>query len=381
MTHKKIIIAGSGRIGSALGLILRELNPEPLDLFIGDADAGIARATADWITGGSSAKGSVEPFTMHTESPDKPMERLMKEADIILDCLPGSAAPQVAQLALDHDLHYANLTEHIQETKAIQLMAKNAGKGFVLQSGLAPGFVNVLANHLYREFSALTGQKKVDYIGMKVGALTPHSHAPHFYGFTWSSIGVATEYVKPAEVIRDYEKTTKDALSERRWLILDGISYSEDLTSGGAADLPDAFEGIAENLDYKTLRYPGHYRFIEGLLAKVTNTSDKANELHRLMVEQIPFVDDDMVIIYACVRGKDKSGKMLLKEKYYKIEPVSIGEKKLSAIQATTAASLAEVSAMLLTDQYHGVIGQSQLDPEAFLNGNFTSRIYRWDIV
>ena len=31
---------------------------------------------------------------------------------------------------------------------------------------------------------------------MKVGALSTHAHAPHFYGFTWSAIGVATEYVK-----------------------------------------------------------------------------------------------------------------------------------------------------------------------------------------
>ena len=51
---------------------------------------------------------------------------------------------------------------------------------------------------------------------MKVGALTAHAHQPHFYGFTWSPIGVATEYVKPSRVIRDYQITEQPALVRPR---------------------------------------------------------------------------------------------------------------------------------------------------------------------
>ena len=46
-------------------------------------------------------------------------------------------------------------------------------------------------------------------------------------------------------------------------VVIDGITYEEDLTSGGAADLPAALEGRVRNLDYKTLRYPGHYAWVE----------------------------------------------------------------------------------------------------------------------
>jgi hypothetical protein len=71
-----------------------------------------------------------------------------------------------------------------------------------------------------------------------------------------SPVGVATEYLKDTIVLRDYVKTTLPSLSERANIIIDGITYEEDLTSGGAADLPDALSGKVCSLDYKTLRYP-----------------------------------------------------------------------------------------------------------------------------
>ncbi|MDI1305570.1 MAG: saccharopine dehydrogenase, partial [bacterium] len=86
-----------------------------------------------------------------------------------------------------------------------------------------------------------------------------HAVAPHYYGFTWSPVGVATEYLEDTIVIRNSIKTTLPSLSERKTVIIDGITYEEDLTSGGAADLPDALSGKVGSLDYKTLRYPGHY--------------------------------------------------------------------------------------------------------------------------
>jgi hypothetical protein len=51
-----------------------------------------------------------------------------------------------------------------------------------------------------------------------------------------SPVGVATEYLKDTIVLR-LRKTTVPSLSERATIIIDGRTY-EDLTSGGAADLP-----------------------------------------------------------------------------------------------------------------------------------------------
>ena len=77
------------------------------------------------------------------------MSRL-SEADAILDCLPGSQAPRMAQLARDHGCHYLNLTEYVAETNAVLEIAQGADTCFALQCGLAPGYINVLAHHLFQ---------------------------------------------------------------------------------------------------------------------------------------------------------------------------------------------------------------------------------------
>ena len=59
---------------------------------------------------------------------------------------------------------------------------------------------------------------------------------------------MATLYVKPAQIIRDFKLILKASLTERSKIILNGIEYEEDLTSGGAADLPEALAGNTRNL-------------------------------------------------------------------------------------------------------------------------------------
>jgi saccharopine dehydrogenase-like NADP-dependent oxidoreductase len=304
-------------------------------------------------------------------------ETYLGGADIILDCLPGNLAPRIARLAKKYRLHYANLTEYVQETTDVIQIANTAETGFILQSGLAPGFINVLANGLYQKFSQDNQVEVVDSIAMKVGALTQNAASPHFYGFTWSPVGVATLYVKPAQIIRDFKLIMKASLTERSTIILGGVQYEEDLTSGGAADLPEALVGKTRNLDYKTLRYPGHYHWIDSILRQIPYGEDRVKKLQSAMEQNIPNIENDVVIIYASVSGKDHQGKYRMLEKYYKINPMTVGGKLLRAIQSTTAAGLAECARLLLMNKYSGCILQSQIDPEDYLSGPFISRVYQ----
>jgi len=87
-------------------------------------------------------------------------------------------------------------------------------------------------------------------------------------------------------------------------------------------------------------------------------------------------VEDDVVIAYAAIEGKDQQGVLRGIQASYRIEPTYVGTKKLRAIQTTTASSLAEVARMLLTDKWSGPVFQSQLDVEEFMNGPFVKPIY-----
>ena len=372
----QIVIAGAGGMGSATGLLLRELGDFAVDIAVGDADPEKAAAAAAWIREGSAQPGTVHAFHLPAEGTSPEFEEVLSRGHILLDCLPGREAPRMARLARNFDLHYANLTEHVKETEEILEIAHGAGRGFLLQTGLAPGYVNVLGHGLFQRFCREHGVGSADRLEMRVGALPTTARPPHFYGFTWSSIGVATEYVKPATVLRDYRRTARPSLSERLHILIDGVLYEEALTSGGAADLPAALEGKVRHLDYKTLRYPGHYAWIEELLGQLPEGEHRADHLLQRMQEAIPFVEDDLVVIYAAVEGRGADGSLHRLESSRLIRPRRVGARTLKAIQGTTAAGLAESARLLLNEDIQGVCLQSQIDPAHFMAGPFVAEIF-----
>jgi len=374
---KKIFIAGAGGIGEAAALLLREWSEVETEIYLGDVNAENLKKAKNFVLENSGKTSKVETVLMNPEGLTDELKAAFEASDVLLDCSPGGQAPKMARFAFDFKMHYANLTEYVAETDEIINLARNAETGFVLQTGLAPGFINVLAMSLYRRFVDNYENEKVEKIGMKVGALTAHAHEPHFYGFTWSPIGVATEYVKDSRVLRNYKITERPALSSRETIVIGARTYEADLTSGGAADLPDFFAGKAKDLDYKTLRYVGHYEWVERQIKKLTKDKNLPNRLQEVMLQAIPSVEDDLVLVHASVDGFAADGRRRMIEKAFYAEPIEIDGKSLRAIQTTTAAPLCESATMLLSGKYKGVVLQSQLNPEKFMNGNFVSRIYR----
>ncbi|MBK9271777.1 MAG: saccharopine dehydrogenase [Saprospiraceae bacterium] len=357
--------------------MLAEMRDMPCEIFIGDIDHELAASVARWIQDGASGLVQVEPFYLNSTDLNSQVDYILSAAEIILDCLPGGQAPAMAALALKYKLHYINLTEYVAETQQITRMCEDADTGFVLQAGLAPGFINILAHKLYNSFVAEHQNEKVEKISMKVGALTRVVKAPHYYGFTWSPIGVATEYLKDTVAIRGGEKVNIPALSGTTEMMIDGLCYEDDFTSGGAADLPDFFLGKTKELDYKTIRYPGHFNWVRQQIATIDHKDPRPEySLLELMQKSIPHVEDDLIVIYASVEGYDRKGILRIKEKSMIIHPKMVGSHKLKAIQITTAAPMLECARMLLTGNYKGSVPQSSIDPEEFMKGPFVQMAF-----
>jgi saccharopine dehydrogenase-like NADP-dependent oxidoreductase len=368
----RICIAGAGGIGRAVAVLLREYGEVKFDIHIGDINLDASFDAKTWIEKAGQNSGFVRPFDMKKEG----WQEKLGDIDLVLDCLPGKFAPKMAQLALDLDAHYVNLTEYVAETKQIMALVKGAKRGFGLQSGVAPGFVNVLGKRLFEEFCAKHGVEKANDLEMRVGALSRNTVAPHYYGFTWSTIGVATEYVKTAEVVRDHKFIEVPSLTGRRELMVDGLLLEEDFTSGGAADIPVTYQEQIANIDYKTLRYPGHWAWVDELLKNAPEGEEKIDFLEREMLKTIPAVEEDLIIVYAAVEGHDKNGVLRRMEASYYVEPLKIGEVSLRAIQSTTAAGMAEIARLVLSGKYQGTLLQSQVDTADYLNGPFVRAVY-----
>ena len=375
MQKHTIFIAGAGGIGKAAALILANDDRLKYHIILGDVNKTTLEAAKKYVINGTAVDVIIDVHIMDGGD-EEALETLMPSVDVILDCLPGKFAPKMARLAKAYHCHYANLTEYVAETNEIIDIAKDADTCFVLQTGLAPGFINILGMKLLSTLQQRYSMESIDHLEMKVGALSTYAVSPHYYAFTWSTVGVATEYVKDSVILKNGEVISVKALSDPKTLNIDGVVYEDNFTSGGAADLPHALKGIVKNVDYKTLRYPGHYAWVAKQLEDIGHGPHTIKVLEDRMKSQIPHVEDDVVVVYAAVQGVDKDGLVRRTEKAYHIEPSMVGNHKLKAIQTTTAAPLCQMAYLMITQQWKGLKLQSKIDPDLFLAGHFVKKVY-----
>lgn len=372
----KIFIAGSGGIGRAAALFILDAQDWNCEVVIGDTSRQQLEEASEWIHSGIGHTNGLSAFIMPEDGNAEAFNNVLKDADVLLDCLPGRFAPAMARLCLQYGMHYVNLTEYVNETKEIKELAKDADTGFILQTGLAPGYINNLGVHLAETFMTRYKVDKLDRLSLRVGALSQFCESPHYYGFTWSSIGVATEYVKDSEAVRNHEIVRLPSLTERETIIINGKTYEADLTSGGAADLPEAFKDDIKTIDYKTIRYPGHFDWVKNYLKSVQDSDSKIDQLEKHMLKEIPHMEDDVVVIYASASGLDQHGKFRSLQSTQHVYPLIVGGIHLRAIQTCTAAPMVECARLLLSGDYKGIITQSQIDPAAILDGTIVRQAY-----
>jgi saccharopine dehydrogenase-like NADP-dependent oxidoreductase len=380
---RKVAIFGAGGIGRAIACFLADHQTVDEIRVVDTSAAQLASCRADL----QEVLGETR-LLERVGKPDEPeTAAFLAESELIFDCLPGRFALEVAQLARQLGKHYVNATEHVAATGEIHKLAADAGQAFVLQAGLAPGYVNILAMSLIAEAEAratadLWEIVSFERLEMRVGALTLNAGPPSHYGFTWSTAGVATEYVENALVVRDHALKELPSLSERRHRVLGGVTYEEDLTSGGAADLCAALAGKIRDIDYKTLRWPGHYDYVDQVLASHRN-ADRATRIHHLemaLIRDVPHVELDKITLYAglelIVKRRSGQAEKRRLEAFKDVFGLEVGGTKLRAIQATTASSLAQVGILALEQGWRGVKTQSMIPPEAFLSGRIVNQVY-----
>ena len=99
-------------------------------------------------------------------------------------------------------------------------------------------------------------------------------------------------------------------------------------------------------------------------------------DLQKNMLATIPNIEDDQIVIYAAVEGKDTNGVLRRHEVAKNIKPQKVGKHLLRAIQTTTAAPLVQSIQWLLENKINGITLQSELEAKTFLNGAFIKRVY-----
>ena len=135
----------------------------------------------------------------------------MAQVDAVLSAIPYYFNGTLAALAVEAGVHFADLggnTEIVFQQKALDAAAKAKGITIVPDTGLAPGMINVLAEHGIRSLDT------VDSVKLFVGGLPQHPEPPLNYQIVYSIEGVLDYYSTLSWVVRDGERVQVPALSE-----------------------------------------------------------------------------------------------------------------------------------------------------------------------
>lgn len=289
------------------------------------------------------------------------LQDLLRGQEAVLSCLPYSLNTAVASAAHALGIHYFDLTEDVPTTRHIRDLATTAKGIMAPQCGLAPGFIGIVGAHLAGRFD------KVRSIRLRVGALPQNPTGLLGYAFNWSPEGVVNEYLNDCEVIEEGVLKSVSAMEWLETIHIDGIQLEAFTTSGGLGTMCETFADRVENLDYKTMRYPGHVKLMNFFFHELLMREDRA-AAGRILTNAKPPVSDDVVYVHVAVEGW-RDGQLGREEFVRAYYPLEIAGKSRTAIAWTTSASVAAVIEMVRDGKLpqQGFLKQEEIPLERYL--------------
>lgn len=347
----KLALLGAGHIGQRIARLLHGSGDYAITVF--DREAGPLQPLAEQGL-------AVRPLDTADAGA---LAGALRGHDAVVNALPYHLAVTAATAAREAQCHYFDLTEDVAATQAIRRLAAGAPTAFMPQCGLAPGFVGIVAHHLCHSFELLHEVK------MRVGALPAYPTNALKYNLTWSVDGLINEYCHPCECILEGERIQALPLEGLEHFSLDGTEYEAFNTSGGLGTLCETLHGRVRNLDYKTVRYPGHRQLMKFMLDDLRLRSDPET-LKSLLRRSMPTTVQDVVLVFVTVSGM-KNGRLVQEVFSRKVFADCQGDSPASAIQVTTAAGVCAAVDLLREGRLPraGFIRQEQVAlPELLVN-------------
>jgi lysine 6-dehydrogenase len=304
------LVLGSGMMGSAIAYDLAQSdNVHQVNL----ADADLRRAEAVARKSGSS---KIKPVELDVNE-HAGLVRAMKGNAVAIGAVSYRYNVVLTKAAIEAGVHFCDLggnDDVVEEQLALDGNARERGVAIAPNCGLAPGLANILAARGAEKFET------VDSIRMRVGGLPQHPVPPFNYQIVFSVEGLLNEYSGKSTVIRDFKLSTVETLTE-----VESISFPAPFgtleafhTSGGASLTPKMFEAKVRELDYKTIRYPGHCEKFRTLLelgfgsneplSLGSNVLTERELFIELLKRKLPQAGHDVVLMRVSVDGS-RAGK------------------------------------------------------------------------
>ncbi|HVU17037.1 MAG TPA: saccharopine dehydrogenase C-terminal domain-containing protein [Candidatus Didemnitutus sp.] len=354
----KIGIVGAGKVGATIATLLESCG------FCRAVALADSRPSVD-LKGLKKAK-----FTRVDVNQPRDLGRFVSGVDTIVSAAPYFLNKTIARACAAAEVSYFDLTEDVETTAFIQRLAAKAEGTFMPQCGLAPGAINIVGGSLA---SSLQFVRNCE---MRVGALPLNASNQMKYYLSWSTAGLINEYCQVGEALHGGKVVTTMPLDGVERITIDGTEYEAFNTSGGVATMCQTFAGKVGDLNYKTMRYPGHRDLMKFLLQDL-NLAPRQELVTQIFDQEVPLTESDVVVFYVSVVGSESGGGLKQRSFIKKMHGATVRGRKLNAIQLTTAAGIVGVLELHARGKLgRGFVRQESVSLDAFLGTQWGGRVY-----
>lgn len=300
----KIGIIGSGQMGkgAAYDLVKQDSVEQVL---LGDIELGCAETLAKEV--GPKA----EAVTLDARNRGQ-LVKFFNKVDSVISAVSYTVNVLHTEVAIETGTHMCDLGGGwtiVEKQLELNDKAKDAGITVVPDCGLAPGMVSVLARKGIEYFD------RPENVKIRVGGLQQEPRPPLNYSLIFSVEGLINEYVEPCVALREGKIVMEEPL-----IGFEEIVFPEPYgkleafnTSGGTSTLPQTYLGKIKELDYKTIRYPGHGHkvwclmklgFMDSKPLEIDGTKVPPRKvLEKLLEKNLPPTGKDVTLIRITAEG------------------------------------------------------------------------------
>ena len=360
----KIVLFGAGKMAYAIAYDLVR-HPEISQVVIGDIRFQDAKKLAQFLK-------SPKAKPVRVDATDyRRVLQTIKNSDCVIGSTTYAHNLLLTKACIQAQSNFCDLGGNIyvvEKQRSLSAQAKQAGVTVIPDCGLAPGMVNVLAYHWAKDFDS------IDHLKIRVGGLPRRPKNLLNYQLVFSVEGLINEYIEDAVILSNGRKQMVPSMTG-----VEELSFPRPFqkleafyTSGGSSTLPETLKGKVKNLDYKTIRYPGHIQFVKfmldiGLFSSQAVQIGGQKVIPRqlsgyLLTEYLPANQPDLVLIRIQLEGK-KNGKTV--KITYDCVDYYDPQTKLTSMQRTTGFPVAIIAQMLASGMisHKGVIPQELAVP------------------
>jgi lysine 6-dehydrogenase len=237
---------------------------------------------------------------------------VLSKVDSAISCISYTLNLIHSEVAIETGTHICDLGGNykvVQKQMELHDKAVDSGVTVIPDCGVAPGLTNILTRAGIDYFT------RVENVKIRVGGLQQEPRPPLNYALIFAVEGLINEYVEPCIVLREGKIEFEDPL-----VGFEQIEFPEPFgtleafnTSGGTSTLPLTYQSKVNNLDYKTIRYPGHGHKMWTLMKLGLMDSEEHDfdgikiaprtVLEKLLEENLPPTGRDATLIRVIVEG------------------------------------------------------------------------------